>query len=56
LGKEFKAVELYIKYDFYSGKVIKELEYPIFEMLPTWYEEYHTRGSLHETKKGRSKL
>jgi hypothetical protein len=25
-------------------------------MLPIWYEEYHTRGSLHESKKRYSKF
>lgn len=55
LEQRKKAVELYIKYKFHAAKVIKELGYPTFKMLPIWYEEYHIRGSLHESKKRYSK-
>lgn len=53
--QRMKAVELYIKYDFYEAKVIRELGYPTFNMIPVWYAEYLANGTLHEFKKRYSK-
>ncbi|HZK88389.1 MAG TPA: IS3 family transposase [Anaerovoracaceae bacterium] len=56
LEQRTKAVELYIKYCFHEAKVIKELGYPTFKMLPIWYNEYFVNGSFHESKKRYSKF
>jgi hypothetical protein len=56
LEQRAKAVELYIKYCFHSAKVIKELGYPTFKMLPIWFNEFLVKGSLHVSKKRYSKF
>lgn len=43
-----KAVNLYLKYDKSACSVVRELEYPTFNMLKLWYREYLEEGDLHK--------
>lgn len=40
---KLRAIELYIRYDFSSTSVIRELGYPCRGILYVWYDEHLTR-------------
>ena len=49
--QRLKAIELYIKYDFYAAAVIRELGYPSeTRTLKSWYLQYSQDGVLKTSK------